>query len=210
MRIESCGNKKRTGGPTSKYPPRSQSRTSPPTPVKIAKEAVEAAFGDMNQPNLLDPISVVELKAAQGEISLYRLYDGISHRTALTLGRWWCNRTLLRQIWHATSDLTGDERRRRTLDFLRSAMFVHPSWNLGTRIAQMKIGRGCSVLAIIGRGSWTAMKSSRNPPAIQTEDDVIEKLGIMPIPGPKQVFLPLFNDMWVKSIPDLAPDWPLN
>jgi hypothetical protein len=181
----------------------------PATAAQLAKEAVDAAFGDVHQPNLLDPISVVELKAASTEISLYRLYDGISHKTALTLGRWWCTRSLLKQIWQATSDLTGEKRKSQTLEFLKSAMFVHPSWNFGTNIAQMKIGGGCSVPAIIGRGSWTAMKSARNAPAIQSEDDVIDKLGMMPIPGPKQVFLPLYNDVWVRGVPDLSPDWPL-
>lgn len=185
------------------------SKYQPATPAQLAKEAVDAAFGDVNQPNLLDPISVVELKAASTEISLYRLYDGISHKTALTLGRWWCTRSLLNQIWQATSDLAGEARRRRTLEFLKSAMFVHPSWNFGTNIAQMKIGGGCSVPAIIGRGSWTAMKSAKNAPAIQTEDDVIDKLGMMPIPGPKQVFLPIFNDMWVRGVPELSSNWPL-
>jgi hypothetical protein len=182
----------------------------PANAAQLAKEAVDAAFGDVNQPNLLDPISVVELRPASADIWLYRLYDGISHKTALTLGRWWCTRTLLTEIWHATRDLSGDNRKRRTLEFLKSAMFVHPSWNFGTNIAQMKIGGGCSVPAIIGRGSWTAMKSARNAPTIQTEDDVIEKLGMMPIPGPKQVFLPLFNDMWVRGVPELSPDWPLS
>jgi hypothetical protein len=180
------------------------------TAAQLAKEAVDAAFGDANQPNLLDPISVVELKPASADICLYRLYDGISHKTALTLGRWWCTRSLLKQIWHATSDLTGENRKRRMLEFLKSAMFVHPSWNYGTNIAQMKIQGGCSVPAIIGRGSWTAMKSARNAPTIQTEDDVIEKLGMMPIPGPKQVFLPLLNDMWVRGVPELSPDWPFS
>jgi hypothetical protein len=182
----------------------------PATAAQIAKEAVDAAFGDVNQPNLLDPVAVVELRAASSEICLYRLYDGISHKTALTLGRWWCTRSLLREIWQATSNLASDNRKRRTLEFLKSAMFVHPSWNFGTNIAQMKIGGGCSVPAIIGRGSWTAMKSARSAPQIQTEDDVIDKLGMMPIPGPKQVFLPVFNDMWVRGVPDLSPDWPLS
>jgi hypothetical protein len=89
-------------------------------------------------------------------------------------------------------------------------MFVHPSWTFGTNIAQLKIGGGCSIPAIIGRGSWTAMKSARGVPHIQTEDDVIDKLGMMPIPGPKQVFLPVFNDMWVRGVPNLSPDWPLS
>jgi hypothetical protein len=54
------------------------------------------------------------------------------------------------------------------------------------------------------------MKSARGVPHIQTEDDVIDKLGMMPIPGPKQVFLPVFNDMWVRGVPNLSPDWPLS
>lgn len=193
-----------------KAPSVKPSAYQPATAAQLAKEAVDAAFGDVGQPNLLDPISVVELRPASSDICLYRLYDGISHKTALTLGRWWCTRSLLQEIWHATRDLSGDNRKRKTLEFLKSAMFVHPSWNFGTNIAQMKIGGGCSVPAIIGRGSWTAMKSARAAPQIQTEEDVIDKLGIMPIPGPKQVFLPVFNDMWVRGVPDLSGDWPFN
>jgi len=182
----------------------------PATAAQLAKEAVDAAFGDVNQPNLLDPVVVLELTPASAPICLYRLYDGRSHKTALTLGRWWSTRSLLKEIWHATSGLAGEERRGRTLEFLKSAMFVHPGGNYGTNIARMKVGGGCCVPAIIGRGSWTALKSYRIAPAIHTEDDVIDKLGMTPIPGPKQVFLPIFNDMWVRGVPDLSPDWPLS
>jgi hypothetical protein len=99
-------------------------------------------------------------------------------------------------------------------------MFVHPSWNHGTNIAQMTIPAGSHTPAIIGRGSWTAMKSTSPTSGvaarskskvveIRSEDDVMEKLGMMPIPGPKQVFLPLFNDMWVRGVPELSSEWPL-
>jgi hypothetical protein len=180
----------------------------PATHAEIAAEAVDAAFGGVSQPNLLDPIQVIELRPTSAGISLYRLYDGLSHKTALTLGRWWATRSLLTQIWQATSKLTGQDRQKAVREFLRTAMFVHPSWNHGTHIARMKIQPGCRLPAIIGRGSWQAMKSARDGPTIQTEDDVIEKLGMMPIPGPKQLFLPIFNDMWVCSVADLSPDWP--
>lgn len=182
---------------------------------------MEAAFGEASKPNLVEPIYVVELRAVDTDICLYRLYDGLSQKTALTLGRWWWNRALLRQICWKTLDLPDDQRHRRVLEFLRSAMFVHPSWNYGTNIAQMKIPAGSHIPAIIGRGSWEAMKSSASPSGargpskgkvveIRTEDDVFEKLGMMPIPGPKQVFLPLFNDMWVRGVPGLTSVWPLN
>jgi len=78
-----------------------------------------------------------------------------------------------------------------------------------------------SHIGIIGRGSWEAMmfttstSGSKRPSGgqaleIRTEDDVMEKLGMIPIPGPKQVFFPLFNDTWVKGVPELSSDWPLN
>jgi hypothetical protein len=182
----------------------------PASSAEIATEAVDAAFGGVNQPNLLDPIRVVELKPGRVEICLYRLYDGLSHKTALTLGRWWATRSLLKEIWRATSSVHTQNRQSTAREFLRTAMFVHPSWNHGTHIARMRIEPGCSVPAIVGRGSWQAMKSAREGPVIQTEDDVIDKLGMMPIPGPKQVFLPLVNDMWVCGVAELSPQWPVN
>jgi hypothetical protein len=176
------------------------------SPADLAAEAVKAAFGEQNKPNLLDPVIVTELRTGGPTIRLYRAYDGISHRTGLTLGRWWCNRRLLKQICYAAKNLSGGSRERRILDFMRSAMFVHSSWNYCTDVAKMEIPAGGSVPVIIGRGSWQAMQSED----IKTEEDVIDKLGIMPIPGPKQIFVPFVTGMWVKSVPKLSPDWPLD
>ena len=66
-----------------KAPSSQPAKYQPATAAQLAKEAVDAAFGDVGQPNLLDPISVVELRAAGTDISLYRLYDGISHARTL-------------------------------------------------------------------------------------------------------------------------------
>jgi hypothetical protein len=184
-----------------------------PTPYKskdaedFAEEAVDSAFGNANKPNLVEPILAVELAPAEDSISLYRLYDGISSKTALTLGRWWCNRRLMKQICYAASDTSGRDREVKILGFMRSAMFVHPSWNYGTEVAQMEIPVGGRLPALVAKGSWQAMSSH---PDIQTEDDVIDKLGMVPIPGPKQFFLPLLNDMWVRGVPKLSENWPLD
>jgi hypothetical protein len=90
---------------------------------------------------------------------------------------------------------------------MRSAMFVHPKWNYGTDVARMNIPQGGRVPVIVGKGSWQSLTSS---PEIQTEDDAMEKLGMVPIPGPKQFFVPLVNDMWVRSVPKLSENWPLD
>lgn len=176
------------------------------SPTEFATEAVDSAFGNANKPNLVEPILALELIPSEQPISLYRLYDGISHKTALTLGRWWCNRRLLKQICYATQEDSGTAREKKILDFMRTAMFVHPTWNFGTDVARMQIPVGGRVPVLVGKGSWQAMSSSKD---IQTEDDVMDKLGMMPIPGPKQFFVPLLNDMWVCGVPKLSGNWPL-
>ncbi len=179
----------------------------PKGPAEFAQDAVNAAFGPMDRPNLVDPVLVLELIPRNSEVCLYRSYDGISHKTALTLGRWWCNRRLIKQICHATSQYSGEFRQRKILEFMRSAMFVHPKWNYGTDVARMSIPQGGRVPVIVGKGSWQSLTSS---PEIQTEEDAMEKLGMVPIPGPKQFFVPLVNDMWIRSVPKLSQNWPLD
>ena len=179
----------------------------PKGPAEFAQEAVNAALGNMDRPNLLDPVLVLELIPRNSDIYLYRAYDGFSYKTALTVGRWWCNRRLLKQISYATSEYSGEVRQRKVLDFMRTAMFVHPKWNNGTEVARMTIPPGGRVPVIVGKGSWQSLKSS---PDIQSEDDAIEKLGMVPIPGPKQFFVPLPNDMWICNVPKLSKNWPLD
>ena len=182
-------------------------------PAEFAEEGVKAAFGEQNKPNLLDPVIVVELIPRSQPISLYRAYDGVSHNSALTLGRWWCNRRLIKQICHSTEQFSGTAREQKILEFMRSAMFVHPERNFGKEVARMKIPEGGRLPAIVGKGSWQALKPDTRKKEvleIQTEDDVIEKLAMVPIPGPKQFFTPLFNDMWVCQISKSSPDWPLD
>jgi len=174
-------------------------------PQEFAMEAVDKAFGKRNRPNLLDPIVVNELKTNSDTLLLYRMFDGISLKTALTLGRWWCNRSLLEEICAATSKLNGTARENQILEYLRTAMFVDPNWNGCTDIAVMKIPAGASLPVIIGKGSWKALKS----PIIKTQGDVIDKLRIMPIPGATQVFVPFVDGMWVEKVVRSTPGWPL-
>ena len=174
-------------------------------PKEFAVEAVDKAFGKRDRPNLLDPVVVKELKTDRDTLLLYRMFDGISLKTAVTLGRWWCNRSLLEDICAATSKLSGTARENQILEYMRTAMFVDPSWNGCTDIAVMKIPAGASLPAIIGRGNWKALKS----PAIRTQRDVIDKLRIMPIPGATQVFVPLVDGMWVDKLVRSTSGWPL-
>jgi hypothetical protein len=181
-------------------------------PAEFAEEAIEAAFGESQKPNLLDPILVVELIPRGQPIRLYRAYDGVSHKTALTLGRWWCNRRLVKQICHSTEQFSGTDREQKILAYLRSAMFVHPERNYTREVARMEIPEGGRLPTIVGKGSWEALKpdpKKKESLEIHTEDDVIEKLAMLPIPGPKQFFTPLFNDMWVRQIPKESANWPL-
>ena len=182
-------------------------------PAEFAEEGIKAAFGEENKPNLLDPVIVVELIPRQQAISLYRTYDGVSHNTALTLGRWWCNRRLVKQICHSTEQYSGTAREQKILQYMRSAMFIHPERNYGKEVARMKIPEGGRLPAIIGKGSWQALKPDARKKEvleIQSEDDVIEKLAMVPIPGPKQFFTPLFHDMWICQISKSSPAWPLD
>ena len=181
--------------------------------AEFAAEGVKAAFGEEHKPNLLDPVIVVELIPRTQPISLYRAYDGVSYKSALTLGRWWCNRRLLKQICHSTEEFSGTAREQKVLDYMRSAMFVHPERNYGKEVARMKIPEGGRLPAIIGKGCWQALKPDarkKETLEIQTEEDVIEKLAMVPIPGPKQFFTPLFHDMWICQISKSSPNWPLD
>ena len=95
-----------------------------------------------------------------------------------------------------------------------SAMFVQPERNLGKEVAKMEIPEGGRLPAIIGRGAWEALKTDPQKEKslkiqVRTLDDVIDKLHVLPIPGPRQVFTPLVNDMWVRQIPRDSASWPL-
>lgn len=187
----------------------------PKGPKEFSQQAVKDAFGEEERPNLLEPVYVLELIPQQDSICLYRTFDGISHKTGLTLGKWWCNRRLVKQICFATSRFSGEVRERMILQFMRSAMFIHPDRNHGTEIARMTVPVGGRVPVIVGKGSWEALKRSTDPEKntdetkILTAEDVIEKLAMVPLPGPKQFFLPLVNDMWVSRVDKRSENWPL-
>lgn len=190
------------------------------TPESLAKRTAWSLF--KNQA-MVDPVSVEELR---GSIEFYRTYDGLSSEqgTAMTLGSYWSSRDVVESIWHATSKLSGEARMNLFMDFMRSANFVHPSWNQMIDIACMRVPAGARVVVVRGRGNWKAMRTNRpgakkplypkpahpfNNPQVETVDDVLYSLGTMPTPGVEQLNVPIFNDMWVSKVPKLSPTWPL-
>jgi hypothetical protein len=101
-------------------------------------------------------------------------------------------------------------------DFLRSAHFVLPEWNKMTKIAVLFVPVGVSVVVVRGRGNWKAMRtpSGQTRPTgpgteIQRKGDVIDHLGTMPIPGVRQTYVPLVDDMKVSELSPKAATWPL-
>ena len=104
-----------------------------------------------------DPVTVEEMSG--GRLEFYRVYDGISHHTALTLGRSWFERSVLESVWSAAAKLQGKAREDMLMDLLRSANFIHPQWNNMTDIACMQVPSGSWVVVVRGKGSWKAMQS---------------------------------------------------
>lgn len=193
------------------------------TPQSLAKQVARSLFSNRS---LLNPVHVEELR---GEVDFYRAFDGISSErgTAMTLGVCWSSHSLVQRIWAATEKLPGAKqlakRREMFMDFMRSVNFVHPTWNRMIHISRMHVPSGVPVVLVRGRGDWKAMLTNQSirksaypakpfdefkNPRIESVDDVIYSLGMMPIPGEEQYIIPLFNDMWVCKI-ELNPKWPL-
>jgi len=182
-------------------------KESPETPQTLA--AKTTAWIMQNTP-FHDPVTVEEMSG--GSLEFYRVYDGISHHTALTLGRSWFERSVLESVWSAASKFQGKAREEMLMDLLRSANFIHPQWNNMTDIACMQVPSGAWVVVVRGKGSWRAMQSKPGRPLtpnVKTAGDVIDLHGSMPIPGTYQCVIPLFNDMWVRPVPKLSTKWPL-
>jgi hypothetical protein len=188
-------------------------------PQSLAKRAAQSLVSNRL---LLNPVSVEELS---GEVEFYRAYDGISSEqgTAMTLGASWTGRPVIERIWRAAQK-SGPAPREMFMDFLRSANFIHPSWNKMKYIACMRVPKGARVVVIRGRGNWEAMRTNKpgarppvypkpahpfDNPKVETVDDVLYSLRTIPTPGEEQCNIPLFNDMWVKKIPDISLSWPL-
>jgi len=177
------------------------------TPASLAAETTDLIT--RNNP-LVDPVEVLEL--AGGGLQFYRAYDGISHQTALTLGRSWMERSVVETIWSATERWSGQGREQLFMEFLQSANFIHPQWNKMTEIACMQVWAGSRVVAIRGRGNWRAMRSQPGKPLtpnVTSPGDVIDLLRMVPIQGTYQCIVPLYNDMWVRSVPRGSPHWPM-
>jgi hypothetical protein len=205
--------------------PRAVAAVSNLDAVGFARHMVDRAFGTVKAPKLLDPIEVGEIVSGESSVWLYRAYDGID---AGTLGSWWSEGDLLRSITEASPcrDENGQLNHPQVLKFMLSSAFVHPYWNEGKDVARMQIPVGSRVPVITGRGDWRTMTDAKpreqnrlpkNAPAapnhandlkIDHEEDVHKKLGMAPIPGARQIFIPLFKDMWVAKIPHLSPKWP--
>ena len=189
-------------------------RQQPVTAASLAKQTVDRIMRDSP---FEGEVTVEELRGGSG-VELYRGFDGIGGyrvglNCAMSLGAFWCDRDLVENIWEATANNSGSLRDQAFLDFLRSAMFVHPQWNRLTDIACMSVYAGNWVPVVKGKGSWRSVRPQpgRKPqiPEIRTGADVIDRLGWMPIPGPHQYLVPLFSDMWVNKVPRLHLSWPL-
>lgn len=193
--------------------------------AEFAREMVGRAFGTFEAPKLIDPIEVGEMLSGKSPVLLYRAYDG---RESMTLSNWWSEEDLLRSIASASPcrDQEGKLNHAQVLKFMLSSAFVHPHWNEGKDVAKMTIPIGSRVPVIMGRGDWRAMTKAEprelkrlpkntpegpknvDPLNIKNEDDVHEKLGMAAFAGARQVFVPLFKDMWVAKVPHLSPEWP--
>jgi hypothetical protein len=179
--------------------------------VTPASLAAETADGIMRDSPFVDPVEVVELTG--GGLELYRAYDGISHQTALTLGRCWMERPVIETIWAATERWQGHGREQVFMEFLQSANFIHPQWNKMAEIACMQVWAGSRVVVVRGRGNWRAMRSQPGKaplsPNVRGPGDVVDLLRMVPIPSTYQCIVPLYNDMWVRSVPRGSSHWPL-
>jgi hypothetical protein len=152
----------------------SKPRTNPITPQSVADRTADYLW----QKNpLLDPVEILELR---GPSELYRTHDGGARRdSAGTLGRSWIERSVLEIIWTGTAKYQGDDRRKRFLEFVRSANFVLPEWNDMTSMVCMTVPSGRSVVVARGRGNWKAMKTAATKPrpggagSIYTAADVL-------------------------------------
>jgi hypothetical protein len=186
----------------------SKPRTNPITPQSVADRTADYLW----QKNpLLDPVEILELR---GPSELYRTHDGGARRdSAGTLGRSWIERSVLEIIWTGTAKYQGDDRRKRFLEFVRSANFVLPEWNDMTSIVCMTVPSGGSVVAARGRGNWKAMKTAATKPrpggagSIYTAADVLRE-GMMPTPGLAQSIVPLIDDMWIRPVDPKSNKWP--
>jgi hypothetical protein len=182
--------------------------SNPISPQSVAERTADYLWH--NNP-LVDPVEIVELR---GPTELYRNHDGGARRdSARTLGRSWIERSVLESIWAGTAKYQGDERRKRFLEFVRSANFVLPEWNDMTFMVCMTVPSGRSVVAARGRGNWKAMKTAANKArpgsagSIHTAADVLRE-GMMPTPGLAQCIVPLIDDMWIQPVDPKSQKWP--
>jgi hypothetical protein len=186
--------------------------------VTAASIAAEVAKRIMTDSPFEGVVTVEEIKGGK-YAELYRGFDGIGGRKiegafpAMTLGAFWCDRALIKDVWHSTAQLTGTARRQEFFERIRSALFVHPNWNRLTDIACMAVPEGNWVPVVKGKGSWRAMRQQPGKPMLNPQignaGDVIDRLRWMPIPGPHQYLVPMVNDMLVEKVPALHLSWPL-
>jgi hypothetical protein len=149
-------------------------------------------------------------------VQLYHAYDGrrilftayhggMPRLLAGSLGRFWIERQLAESTWQTTTSCSGDRR----CGPLRG---IAAECQLSTTRMERPARDRRNVLR--GRGSWRAMRTPIGTArsaghSIRSATDVIEHLGIMPIPGTPQYLVPLFNDMWVTQVPRNSLHWPL-
>jgi hypothetical protein len=176
------------------------------TPTSLAANTVE--WMGENTP-FTGQVTVEELTGKR--LEMYRMYDGVSRNTALTLGRSWVERSVVETIWSATARWAGNDREGMFMDMMRSANFIHPQWNLMKSVACMQVDLG-KLVVVRGRGTWEAMRPKPGRvlfPVINSPEDVMALHGSMPIQGTFQCIVPLYSDMWVRQVPRAKSTWPL-
>jgi len=166
---------------------------------------------------MLKPVYVEEWQ--KDGLNFYRAYDGRPDKAQMVSG-YWSSQLLVQRMWEEAKKLSPAAPEELFMDFMRAANFVAPD-NEMLHIARMEVPKGRSVVVIRALGDWRALitnrphaRTSKDPyhpfknPKIESTDDVLYSLRIMPIPGEEQFKIPLFDSKWVKKV-ERGENWPL-
>jgi hypothetical protein len=167
--------------------------------------------------SMLNPVYVDELQ--QGGLYFYRAFDGKPNKAQMVSG-YWSSQLLVQRMWDVAKRRFPAEREEIFMEFMRAANFVAPD-NEMLHIARMEVPKRQSVVVIHALGDWRALQTNRSHariskdpyhpfknPKIESTDDVLYSLRIMPTPGEEQFKIPLFDSSWVKKV-ERGENWPL-
>ena len=169
--------------------------------------------------SMLNPVQVEELQ--QRGLKFYRAFDGRPDKAKMVAG-YWSSLGLVQRMWDVAGEKSsGAEREQLFMEFMRAANFVPPEPNGMLHIARMDVPEGQPLVVIHARGDWRALLTNRKNarpstaphhpfenPEIESTDDVLYSLRMMPTPGEEQFKIPLFDTAWVHPV-DRGTHWPL-